>query len=47
MRFVAKASFPVITFGPFPTPEALLTSLGKAIGMLLQDHSRIYDLRSV
>jgi alpha-glucosidase len=34
IRFVAKASFPVITFGPFSTPEALLTSLGKAIGTI-------------
>ncbi|KAG0590030.1 hypothetical protein KC19_1G065500 [Ceratodon purpureus] len=34
IRIVATASFPVITFGPFATPEALMTSLGHAIGTM-------------
>lgn len=35
---MAIAPFPVITFGPFPTPEALLTSLAHATGMVACDH---------
>ncbi|CAM6030795.1 unnamed protein product [Sphagnum balticum] len=34
IKIVASPSFPVITFGPFPSPEALLTALGHAIGTI-------------
>ncbi|KAK6233340.1 hypothetical protein QUC31_005746 [Theobroma cacao] len=32
IQFNAPASFPVITFGPFPSPSAVLISLSHAIG---------------
>ena len=41
IRIVATASFPVITFGPFATPEALMTSLSHAIGMLDYDFLKL------
>ncbi|BBN14507.1 alpha-glucosidase [Marchantia polymorpha subsp. ruderalis] len=34
IRFVASGSYPVITFGPFSSPEAVLTALSKATGTL-------------
>ncbi|KAG6541415.1 hypothetical protein Mapa_017193 [Marchantia paleacea] len=34
IRFVASGSYPVVTFGPFPSPEAVLTALSKATGTL-------------
>lgn len=34
IKIMAAAPFPVITFGPFPTPEALMTSLSHAIGTM-------------
>lgn len=38
VKIVAEAPFPVITFGPFPTPQALMTSLSHAIGTMTFDH---------
>lgn len=38
IKIMAAAPFPVITFGPFPTPEALMTSLSHAIGKLAHEH---------
>ena len=35
IRICAVAPFPVITFGPYATPEALMTGLTRAIGILL------------
>lgn len=35
IRICAVAPFPVITFGPYATPEALMTGLTHAIGILL------------
>jgi hypothetical protein len=35
IRFAAVLSFPVLTFGPFPSPESLSTALGYAIGTFL------------
>ncbi|XP_022773485.1 uncharacterized protein LOC111315762 isoform X1 [Durio zibethinus] len=32
IQFIAPPSFPVITFGPFPSPSAVLISLSHAIG---------------
>eukprot|EP00850_Spirogloea_muscicola_P006800 SM000033S12321 [mRNA] locus=s33:142660:151351:+ [translate_table: standard] len=32
IRFAAPGAYPVVTFGPFSTPEAVLTSLSHAIG---------------
>nr|PNR55777.1 hypothetical protein PHYPA_006674 [Physcomitrium patens] len=34
IRIIAAAPYPVITFGPFPTPDALMTSLSRAIGTM-------------
>jgi alpha-glucosidase (family GH31 glycosyl hydrolase) len=34
IRFAAVLSFPVLTFGPFPSPESLSTALGYAIGTI-------------
>ncbi|GLT73963.1 hypothetical protein SLA2020_457890 [Shorea laevis] len=34
MQFTAPASFPVITFGPFPSPTDVLISLSHAIGTI-------------
>ncbi|GLT57782.1 hypothetical protein SLA2020_307310 [Shorea laevis] len=34
IRFTAPASFPVITFGPFPSPTDVLMSLSHAIGTI-------------
>lgn len=35
IQFVAPSSYPVITFGPFPSPQAVLISLSHAIGNFL------------
>jgi len=35
IQFVAPSSYPVITFGPFASPTAVLISLSKAIGNFL------------
>ncbi|ONI05681.1 hypothetical protein PRUPE_5G018900 [Prunus persica] len=32
IQFIAPSSYPVITFGPFPSPQAVLISLSHAIG---------------
>lgn len=32
IQFAAPSSYPVITFGPFPSPAAVLISLSHAIG---------------
>ncbi|KAG0504780.1 hypothetical protein M758_N018300 [Ceratodon purpureus] len=34
IRFVSAAPYPVITFGPYPSPEALLIALAHAIGTI-------------
>jgi hypothetical protein len=34
IRFAAVLSFPVLTFGPFPSPDSLSTALGHAIGTI-------------
>ena len=35
IQFVAPSAYPVITFGPFASPTAVLISLSKAIGNFL------------
>jgi len=35
IKFIAAASFPVITFGPFASPTDVLVSLSHAIGIPL------------
>lgn len=35
IQFVAPSSYPVITFGPFPSPTAVLIALSHAIGNFL------------
>lgn len=39
IRFVASGSYPVITFGPFSSPEAVLTALSKATGTFQESKS--------
>ncbi|KAK6934863.1 Glycoside hydrolase family 31, N-terminal domain, partial [Dillenia turbinata] len=34
IKFIAPSSYPVITFGPFASPEAVLVSLSHAIGTI-------------
>ncbi|KAK9134659.1 hypothetical protein Syun_013989 [Stephania yunnanensis] len=36
IKIVAPASYPIITFGPLPSPTAVLVSLSHAIGYLLE-----------
>ena len=35
IQFVAPSSYPVITFGPFPSPTAVLIALSHAVGNFL------------
>ncbi|GAY60472.1 hypothetical protein CUMW_202220 [Citrus unshiu] len=35
IQFIAPSSYPVITFGPFTSPTAVLVSLSHAVGNLL------------